>query len=412
MKLFYLLLIVYFVYDFMTSENTTGIENLDRSGAHVSRLFIIVFLFAYFLKSIVRRGYSNLISGIGFSFYFKLLLWSILGWIIIVNLLQEGEVWPAGVHLSYCLLWVLTFYFAADKIFKNSRNWGKISWGILVMFVLNVLSEIYSAINLGSKTDSLAVINLAYGVMVFLPWISMVRRPGFRRVGYLITLVIAVLSMKRGVILVFPLMISSALLIESHLRGNFAKSAFKLIFASAVFTLGLYFADRISDNFLSERFSRDQLITGSGRDEIYLDILNDVESRNFEDLFLGQGSGSSETIVGKSAHSDSLEFLFCYGIFGIILYAVFILIIGFRVVALIRARSLLAPAYTMSFVYILTVGAFGQVYFSHFTIYVFIFMGAAEGILKRTSGGGYRFKGRSIRFKSIAKEHKSEFHEA
>ena len=101
-------------------------------------------------------------------------------------------------------------------------------------------------------------------------------------------------------------------------------------------------------------------------------------------MFFGTGGDSTLKILGVNAHNEWLEFMFCYGIVGVILYLSFILSLVFRYYTLLREGSQYASHWGMLTVYVILVGMFGMFYFAHSSFYVFFFIGLLESKIEQS----------------------------
>ena len=371
----FLLIMIYALQDFQTSRNTTGEVGLDRSGVHVALLGILLVLGMYYAFTTARGRILK--SPV------KAALWLIAGWILIVNLLRNTIAWSMAVHLGISVLWLLVYHLFSYYLRRFPNAWAQIQAGITIMFGFNVFFTLYGAYTIGKTYNVIAVVNLAYSVLVFLPWLSLMGGKRMRRWGFAIVFLIVLVSMKRGAILVFPLMLSAAALVEALARKKqLGRSALKSILVMALLFASLLTINQWSGGLLTERFSLQQLVSLSGRTKMYGMILDDLSQRSSLDLFLGRGSGSVEQLLGGlSAHNEWLEFLFNYGVIGVVLYALFVLALARRMLKLVRMSSRYAASYAMAITYMLVVGMYGQIYFAHSTLYIMMFFGAVEGLM-------------------------------
>lgn len=382
-KIYFLLYIVfiliffYAIQDFLTSRNTGASIETDRSSVHLLLITILIVLGLYFSVTVIGlivNKRSIKIEPI------RVALFLIPLWIIIVNLIQGGGDWSMAVQLGISMLWFLIFHFFCRylKIFPDS--WMQIQIFIMIMFLFYVFSSLYANYIIRLTYNRFAVVNLVYNVIVFMPWIMLIRNKIIRRVGLFIVFLIVILSMKRGAIVTFPLMVGSAMIVDAIVMKKNIGAVIKFISIMTLFFASLLIADQWSGGFLTERFSLENLAAGSGRTELYNLSIEDFSKRSLWEMIFGRGSGATIEYLGKSAHNEWLEFIFNYGIIGSFLYAVLLLLIGLKLRKLVKRSSTFAPAYTMAFVYMIVVGMFGMIYFSHSTLYVMAFYGAVEGV--------------------------------
>ena len=371
----FFLIMIYALQDFQTSRNTAGEVGLYRGGVHLAMLAILLVLGMYYALTTARGRILR--SPV------KAALWLIAGWIMVVNVLQNTITWNMAVQLGLGVLWILVYHLLSYYLRHSPKSWPQIQAGITIMFGFYVFSTLYAAYTIRKTYDVIAVVNLVYSVLVFLPWLSLMRGKRMRRWCYAIAFFMVLLSMKRGAILVFPLMLSAAALVEAVVRKKqLARFVLKIILMMALLFAGLWTVDQWSGGFLAERLSFEQLVGGSGRSKMYGMMLDDLSQRSSLDLFLGHGSGSVEQLLGGlAAHNEWLEFLFNYGVIGVVFYALLVLALTRRLLSLIKRSSRYAAGYAMAIVYMLVVGMFGQIYFAHSTLYIMMFFGAVEGLM-------------------------------
>ena len=371
----FLLIMIYALQDFQTNRNTTGEVGLYRGGVHLAMLAILMVLGTYYALTTARGRILR--SPV------KAALWLIAGWIVVVNVFQNTIAWSMAVQLGLGVLWILAYHLLSYYLRHFPNAWPQIQSGITIMFGFYVFSALYGAHTIGKTYDVIAVVNLVYGVLVFLPWLSLMGGKRMRCWGFAVVFLMVLVSMKRGAILVFPLMLSAAALVEAVVRKKqLGRFVLKIILVMALLFAGLWTVDQWSGGFLTERLSFEQLVGGSGRSKMYGMILDDLSQRSSLDLFLGHGSGSVEQLLGGlAAHNEWLEFLSNYGIIGVVFYALLLLALARRLLKLMKRSSRYAAGYAMAIVYMLVVGMFGQIYFAHSTLYIMMFFGAVEGLM-------------------------------
>ena len=154
-------LAVYAVQDVLTSANI-GLKDPDRALVHLSLVAAIVILFLYCVFSFVRRPkwYPLMIS-----------LSLIFLWCLFVDIVQAEMVWFVAVRLGLAALWVLVYYFFRRYMFKFPRAIRRLGTSIAVFFVFYVVAAFYAAWNISEVYGRIAVVNMVYNVLVFLPWI-------------------------------------------------------------------------------------------------------------------------------------------------------------------------------------------------------------------------------------------------
>lgn len=354
-------------------------------------VFILMVLGVYYAYTIVgiKIISSTRLVGTGSKPSIITAMWLITGWNVIVNLLEGSGGWAMLVPLGLSTLWILVFYFFSNYLRRFPNAWPHMKASIMVMFSFYVFSALYGAHTISTIYDRVAVVNLVYSVIVFTPWISLIKERRKRIFGFGVVFFIVAISMKRGAIIAFPVMMASFMLTDAIIRKRKIVSILKLIFTVVLFFVVLMFLDQQVGGILSDRFSTESLQSGSGRAEIYAITWDMISQRDPWYLLVGEGSGAIEAILGMGAHNEWLQFLYNYGVVGALFYGWLCLTLVRRVFALIKTSSRYAPAYAMAVVFMLIVGMFGMIYFAHYTFFIMALFGTLEGLIfhdKRNAG--------------------------
>jgi hypothetical protein len=367
------LMLVYGFLDLQTSRNTTGQVGLDRSGVHLAILALLGVLGIYYVLTTAKgRFLRSPVKG-------TLLL--IAGWLSIVALFQLTITWRMAVQIGLSMLWVLVYHFMSYYLRAHPESWRHIRRGVMLLCIFYVCYAMYGAGTIGKTYNRIPVVNAAYNVLVFLPWLTLVIKGKLRRWAFAALCCVVLLSMKRGAIIVLPLMLLSATWARRASRGRrTATGVPKIAFLAILLLIGFWGADHLSGGFLSERFSFEQLAGGSGRLEMYKALVRELSTSSPSELLLGRGGGSAEQLLEMAAHNEWLQFLLDFGAIGVALYALLILALLQRLWRLGRAASPYAPGYAMAVTYLIVVGMYGMIYFSHSTLVIMMFLGAVEGL--------------------------------
>lgn len=374
---FFALVLIYAIQDFQTGRNTVAVTGA-RGGVYAALFSVLAVLGSYYILTVWNIPLSSL----------SIVLWLITFYVLIVDLLQVVNLWSAAVHLGLSVLWILVVHFFTNYLRCYPEALSQVLVCVGIMFLFYIFSFFYASYYIHSYLlqfgkDRLAVLNLSYGVIVFLPWIALIRTKVWRRLGFLVVLLVVLISMKRGAIVVLPLMMVAAMFVETAAEkkspGPFIG---KVLLLLLFFIAGLAIADQWSGGFLSKRFSSEELASGSGRSHAYRFALQEYWQRHSPlDLLFGYGSGGSLRFFGTGVHNEWLEFLFSFGLLGVVLYGLLFLVLIWKVFRLTVNSSFYAPAYAMAVTYMLIVGLYGGIYFVHSTLYIMMFFGAVEGLV-------------------------------
>ena len=134
-----------------------------------------------------------------------------------------------------------------------------------------------------------------------------------------------------------------------------------------------------SGGFLS-RFETVTNDEGSGRLDVYKSYIKEFAIMDSNQLIVGHGFNSGVSLMGISAHNDWLETLYDFGIFGLVIYAVFNVLLLKRVFMLIKLNSPFAGPYAASYAIFVTMSMISHliIYPNYFTVMV-AFWGWVDG---------------------------------
>lgn len=154
----------------------------------------------------------------------------------------------------------------------------------------------------------LLVSNLAYNMLVLLPWFYVPSAKDRDKVATIIVAIFTLITLKRGAIIAFVLMFLFAMSALGKIKNQQNKYIGRLILLSSVFIIVACIVDSYLGGALFSRFTVSQMQGGSGRTDMYKLILEALSERNITTLFFGTGSGSSSLLLGTGAHNEWLEF--------------------------------------------------------------------------------------------------------
>lgn len=210
------------------------------------------------------------------------------------------------------------------------------------IFIIFSILYIYSRITPHSQsTEAWSLyVNSIYYPICFLPWTLTSRKKSI--ISIIIALVCVLLSSKQGAFIAVSLVILCYSL-------SYLSTSGKVIKLKAIILLGLfvilgsylysYVVDTYNANIL-EGFSSLSDDGGSGRAEIYSKVIDKLSDSDLFQLFFGHGGlNSVANDIGISAHNDILEILYDYGIFGFILYFLFVFFLFRKTYLSVRNKS-------------------------------------------------------------------------
>lgn len=371
----FLLLFLYAISD-MQNSSVTYNAGSDRSSVYFFLIAIILFLGINDIFYLIKNNWKYTVTPV----FICLLLIAV--WITVLDIFRHVSLWTAFTHLGLCSMWLLGYMFFQFLFEYKQAYLDKISQCFFLIFALYVCAIFYYFYDVQIRKGLIPVLNLAYNVVVVVPWLFGLTSGKKRAVVMILSLAAIILSLKRGALIVLPLMFIAGLMIEAKRKKKVNSTLIKIILFLILFVIIAFAVNSQTDGFLFERFSADELESGSGRTEIYRMALDNIFKRDLFDLVVGLGSGASARIIGTGCHNEWLEFLFSFGIVGLLLYLILIIVLIKNV---IHIRYKLPDYYgpsIMMLLYVLIIGMIGGIYFIHSSFFFFSFWGAMQGTIK------------------------------
>lgn len=246
-------------------------------------------------------------------------------------------------------------YFTAYTIFSYKSFEGKyFDNAILMITILLAVSFNYSHISRIVGFD-LVGDNAVFYPLLMIPWISCVSNMTKRWIMAAIVALCVITALKRSGIII--LSVSVLLLYYNdfmHKKRLKAKTVIAALFI-LIGVLVIYYSKSDSISDISQRFSMLEEDGGSGREDIYKDVINRYASANLVQQIFGQGFNSvrgdgEDSTVALSAHNDFLEVMYDFGLVGLFFYVLIHLSLIKWTIRLFRAGSPLAFSVLISYV--------------------------------------------------------------
>lgn len=232
-----------------------------------------------------------------------------------------------------------------------------------------------------SLVDRFYVSNLVYFVLLTFPWLLLVKAKYFRYILIVITAFAIFVSMKRTAILAFSLGILFYFFIENKLWEKNIKIVsilFTFLLISGISYMYVKI-DSYTGGYITTRFQNIEDDRGSGRLDIYNNVIELQSNTHFENWVVGHGHNSLLVFnKNKSAHNDFLEVLFDYGLIGLILYIMLHLLLIKKTISLIKLKSEFASGFLVSYIIFFVMSMI-----SHLILYpsYFIYLAAYWGAI-------------------------------
>jgi hypothetical protein len=197
---------------------------------------------------------------------------------------------------------------------------------LLLAIMGNGLFEIYHAFSTVRIIADLEVINTSAGY-VFLMIMPLLMYK-FRQHNiwvFFATLVLTILTGKRGALLIYGFLIFYSLINIKILAELINVNYKTLIFALITVIIAIFAIDNALEslkyrfvNIVDERTGE----IGSGRDYLWSSLLIYWWNGDILKIFIGSGFNSTYSYIGQMAHSDFVGFVFQFGLLGLLIYLI------------------------------------------------------------------------------------------
>src|SRR5690554_2205892 len=292
------------------------------TGSVIAKLFLLFILLIssfYFIKSLLEKRVRK---GI---FYYA---WGALLLVIIFGFFLEGNF--GGIYLAQYrniltgLLPFFPFYYFASRGHLTDKHLRYFSLIMLPIFIASFFSSRNDLISQSVNNTENVVTNTTYLFVALIPYVFLWGKQKFIAIaGMLLLLFFIIQGAKRGALIVA---LMGCLVFVYYLLSSVEPKKRVQSFLVALVGIGLlsmYVYDfYISNEFLINRMQKIS-DSGSGRDFIYLNLLNNwYESNSIINYLFGFGFVSTIKYSGSGllAHNDWLELLTNFGLIGVSIY--------------------------------------------------------------------------------------------
>lgn len=281
------------------------------------------------------------------------------------------------------VMWISVMYIAYRISYRGEKA---IQLSKMMAYFIPVFTIVFAKVKAFFilNTDDTALISTAYYSLFLLPFALFVRNKYIKWCLVLCIFASVLLSSKRGGFIAF----FSALLVYFYydLKLKKASSRWKSILGSviAIVLVLIFMEDFVQQNNLTifDRLANIREDKGSGRDVVYEYTWEMIKSSDLASLIFGHGFNAvyHDSALELSAHTDTLEIIYDYGIIGCILYLMFYV----GLVSYYKKLKMLCPQYAapfaVSLVLVLVLSLFAHliIYPTHF-LYICAFWGICMG---------------------------------
>ena len=355
---------IFFTISDLSASRQSGFKDVDRSLVHRSLILMTSYLFVYAVFNIKKLKLQQPLTSL-----VLLGLWTILG-----NVLNDVSTWILLVQSNMAVLCCLSYVFFNSLRSREGESRSSIEVFSYLLWLFYVLVTLYYFLDMMIRLNRIPILHVVYYEMALLPWVLIGNSGKNKKWLYLISIAVAMMSMKRGAIIAMALMILADSYVTAK-RINSYKTFFRITAIIFVFGVIVAVTDNLSGGFLSKRFSGEELVDGSGRANQFSIVWEDIKTRDLSELMLGSGSERSLQLVGVFVHNEWLYFLLCYGLIGVFIYASLVFSFIKKSISELQKNSDLASPCFMIAVLYLVLSMLSTTYNGYYGIWLFGFWG-------------------------------------
>lgn len=367
--LFFMALCYFFfaIFD-MQSSAQTGNKGVDRSRAHMALLLFTGYMALYALFNIRKIKMTRTLT--------PLILLAV--WILIVFFINGAETWDMLVQMNMSVLWILSYLFFYDYTQRGDTEKKDVFRFAVFTLLFYCCATVYYSVNALQNYGHYTAMNIIYYALAIFPWTLTEGKK--ERVLYACIFVVTFISLKRGAIIALPIMYAIETFLRERDRGDAVRKIARLMGLLIAVLVAFYFVDLYTDGLMTQRFSIEELSTGSGRTNNYRAAIATIRERDLVQLMLGGGIGSSVDLLGTGVHNEWLEMLFSFGVIGLVIYTSFIVGILVRTKQICRVNARLGSIAGMSVVLYLILSFVSTGYGGYSGVFLFGFWGYIESL--------------------------------
>ena len=264
-------------------------------------------------------------------------------------------IWPISVIVYYNY----SYYYDITKIAQNKAIW--------FFFAMCAIAVPLIKIHLSGAGNIGQVIFLTYLCITTLPLVLILtNNRSYRNLSMVLAVLISTASTKRAGTLALILGLFIMLVVEAHIQGTLNqrwKKYLKIMLLILIGTIMVFYLESTGRIQILDRFARLGDDGGSGRDVIWLIVLNAYHSSGLVQRLFGHGFQSVYYILRpggfyRFAHNSYIEYLYDYGTVGLILLLVFIIALIVSTIDMVRRKARFAPVMCLLLVISVFLGMF------------------------------------------------------
>ena len=320
---------------------------------------------------------------------FLILLWVLYA--VFVILITTNDVF---LDIRSALWWPLVYlvFYAIvknDSTLKCFNTTIKIVVPILFassLILFFILRKLTLLNDMGNLKEVLVAENSIFYIVTVLPCLCLLRLK-YKYPIIFLSLLATLYSFKRSAILCVCIVIVISLYFDfwQNKKASVLKTRFLAILISILLLTIWGFVNKYTDSFIADRFENVKEDRGSGRLDIWAEVLNLYSNQDIVAKINGSGYDSVIKYYKFSAHNDFIEMLFDFGVVGLVLY----LIIVVQFAQLCKQSKKLGNVYFASslsaIVIFILMSSFSHLWlYPSYNAYIMMYFGMINALLSNT----------------------------
>lgn len=314
--LFAIVLLLYMEYIFM---NNTVQEDLS-STMLLQVLFVFISVILIFANVLAKPQ-----QRIDVTIFLAGLLCILM--IFTTVAIESSSSYNVFFAISKNMIWCLAFFIGYISSQKFKKD-GSIAKMVLVLLVFLIILFFQQIENDYSVTNMDYVLTSIYYILCCVPFVFLIKNSKVKIILLFIIGLLVLFSFKRSALLV-SLIVAMVLIVKAPKNLFKNRRAVIFIFLISVGFIILLFTNQSLYQSIMEIWGGRFESGNTDRLKIYQDVIHLLEDSNIFDLLFGHGYDATiaDSRYNLSAHNEFLEILYNYGIFALIVFIAFIILL-------------------------------------------------------------------------------------
>ncbi len=343
----FLLLKVYRGFSGVSAESSGGIWN-------VIQIFFIMWGFVYMFQDAARIFTNGSIV--------SLVIFSTIAFLFALTAVEAGDTKQRIFNIfmvPYGAMMTIVFFQIGARYSIRKNRTLIVSYYAAAFILIAAMARFY---NSGANLEDKGAVADAYYILGMFPLILAYTSKKWIMLPIVVCSVTVAFSGKRAGLLALAVILSIYFFTAISKTNMHLLKRIGLFVVIAIAVIALYnlllYVDSAYNMRLFERMESLSSDGGSGRDRIWARTISSLREFNVLELLTGKGKGSVREIVGIQAHNDFLSVMHEHGIFSMLFYIVYFILLIRDAISMYRNKYPYAHLFLMSVVCSLFIAMF------------------------------------------------------